>query len=812
MVTFTGSSGQQSLVAHQFPLSLAQERIWRQSGEVRPLIAAVYFDGPLDLAVLESCILEEISRHEGLRTSIREIEGQPFQLVLDAGVPPSPVSNGQPQRLKVVDLEQLSEQVRDQSLRGLVSEAAQPMAVHQHTHPLFHVTLIRVHKHRHCCLFAASPLILDEFSLGIVLKDLQSLYLNLMGAETVKLASPALQFADHCVWQRRALADKAFAPAIGSAVQRLAGWHPLTGLRESRQRAESFTGFARVSSGVRAKLQELARDQGTSAGHALLAAVSLQLACAERQRIVIAAHVSGRHHPQVAEIVGPLANKLLLRCPAGLDFSFRGALHDLEQEWNLAAESTDAPYDAVAKNLAPADGRWPLAFIELPDAGPQPFADGITTSVEMRPRIDDDAVLTMSVRQDGEEMNIAFASDVYDEEELERKLEANLEWTRHLAENADRNVESVYAEYAIAAKPQEAQKVDAACTATQQKLIDIWADIFGISSVGVNDDFFDLGGHSLLAVRMAARIERAFGVEVPLYSILEKPTIAELATFLEHEESEPDLNARHTLVPLQTGGNLAPLYWIPGGRAISVMALREISLLIGNDRPVYGLESRLPQAGEAFLTVPERASEYVDLIRKKQPHGPYMIAGFCMGGMVAFEMAQQLRRDGQEVGFLGMVQASMPGFPSPGLQRRRMHFERNWYMVRTFAEFAMMRAVGGLFGFSREKRQQILDRVAALLTGWVSTSSQLPEETQTVNSHVMYAYRPSAYPGRIHIFLAQDCYESAGIPPALDPRSRWQDVAGSGSDVHIVPGNHNSILTQPHARNLAEAIRSCLSR
>lgn len=790
MITSTGSSGEQLQLAHQFPLSLAQERLWRRKVSA-PLVAQVYFEGALDPVLFESCIHEEISRHEALRTTIREMDGQQFQFVFETS---------SRQQYATIDLEQPGEQESARSFDAVVTDAS----LLPEDGPLFRATLVRLNNRRHCCVIAASPLIFDEYSLDIVLKDLGTLYQNQTAEKKTRLPAPEIQFADYCIWQRQALAEKSFASPIAATVQRLAGFSPTPLKRASYPDAEHSTNFRKLSSDINAKLKGLARDYGHSPARALLAAIALGIASDEP--MVIVAHVSGRHHAEVTEVVGPLANKLLLRGPAA-DASFRNVLRDLQQEWSLAAASADAPYEAVAELLDAATPPWPLAFLELPDKGVYPFAGGITRYVEMQPTIDMDAVLTVLARQDGEESEIAFASDLLGQKELEQKLEAGLALTGLLVSEADRSVNSIAAERAGAQKQHATDEV----TATEQKLIDIWAGIFGISSVGIHDDFFDLGGHSLLAVRMAARMERAFGIEVPLYAILEKPTIAELAAFLEQDEPAAEENARHTLVPLQTGGGLAPLYWIPGGRAISVMALREVSLLIGSDRPVYGVESRLPQPGEAFLTVPERAREYIELIQKRQPHGPYLLVGFCMGGMVAFEMAQQLKRDGHEVSFLGMVQATMPGFPAPGLQSRRMHLARNWYMIRTIGEFGVARVAGGLLGYSRQKRQQVLDRVAALLTGWVSTSSQLPEETQRVNSHVMYAYRPAPYPGYIHMFLARDCYESAGIPAALDPRRRWQDIATSGGDVHVLPGNHDSILIQPHARNLAEAIRSSLT-
>jgi surfactin family lipopeptide synthetase A len=344
-------------------------------------------------------------------------------------------------------------------------------------------------------------------------------------------------------------------------------------------------------------------------------------------------------------------------------------------------------------------------------------------------------------------------------------------------------------------------------TRTEQTIAAIWREVLGVDRVDARDNFFDLGGHSLVAVKMFAKITSTLGIELPLNALFECPTVEQLARRIDTSAEE---HPAHNLVPIQTSGTKPPLYWIPGGRAISVLALREVSLLLGNDQPVYGLESRLPAKGEEFRTVPERAAEYVERMRTVQPAGPYYLAGFCTGGMVAYEMAQQLRAQGEEVAFLGLVQAMVPGYPKSRAAVWRLHFQQRSYIFKTFAKFLLVRFTPEILGVRREYRQEIQTRVAKLLTGWVETSAQLPDDTQRANERVMGSYRPTPFPGTADLFLAEDCYETAGVSRTLDPRRAWRELVTGGSTIHMVPGNHYTMLRSPQAGKLADAIELCI--
>ena len=171
----------------------------------------------------------------------------------------------------------------------------------------------------------------------------------------------------------------------------------------------------------------------------------------------------------------------------------------------------------------------------------------------------------------------------------------------------------------------------------ERKLIKIWEELLGVKSIGVKDNFFDLGGHSLLATRLIARIEKSLGT-VSLSNLFQSPTIESLARELRQKKKAKEDSA---LVLFRNRGSRPPLF-LHG-------ASFELSRYLGDDQPCYGIRPHGQDGRMAPATVEEMAADYLRQIRGVQPQGPYLIGGFSFGGLVAYEMAQQLRQLGQEV-------------------------------------------------------------------------------------------------------------------------------------------------------------------
>ena len=190
-------------------------------------------------------------------------------------------------------------------------------------------------------------------------------------------------------------------------------------------------------------------------------------------------------------------------------------------------------------------------------------------------------------------------------------------------------------------------------SSTEERLARIWSESLKVETIGVNDDFFDLNGQSLLAVSLFTEIEKEFNRRLPLSTLLEAPTIEALARVLDDCDEKPA--GWPSLVPLQPDGDRRPLYLVHGAGG-NVLLYRCLAEHLSPDYPVYGLQSQgLDGASHPLATVEEMAARYLREVREVQPKGPYYLGGYCLGGTIAYEMAQLLHRDGEEVALLAML-------------------------------------------------------------------------------------------------------------------------------------------------------------
>ncbi|WP_308446158.1 SDR family NAD(P)-dependent oxidoreductase [Roseovarius pelagicus] len=215
----------------------------------------------------------------------------------------------------------------------------------------------------------------------------------------------------------------------------------------------------------------------------------------------------------------------------------------------------------------------------------------------------------------------------------------------------------------------------------QSALADIWSGLLGVAEVGAEDSFFDLGGHSLLAVRFFAQVKRDYGVQFPISVLFEAPTIAALAERIV-SETGMDATAEEGAAPPGRAAPVAPIrrhlvalhpdmsgskmpFFIVAGMFGNVLNLRHLALLMGRERPVWGVQARGLIGDETpHRTIADAARDYIAELRSVQPDGPYYIGGFSGGGITALEMAQQLTAAGQEVRLLAMLDTPLPVRPS----------------------------------------------------------------------------------------------------------------------------------------------------
>jgi len=342
----------------------------------------------------------------------------------------------------------------------------------------------------------------------------------------------------------------------------------------------------------------------------------------------------------------------------------------------------------------------------------------------------------------------------------------------------------------------------------ERRIAAIWEEVLGVKPIGSNDNFFDLGGHSLMAVRLLSRIERATGRKLPVRALFEAPTVNGLAAIIRSSEWQPA--SRTSLVPLQAEGSRDPVFWVhaAGGHVVS---FKKLARYLGNDQPSYALEGA--EFGEAGGNdrVETIAARYLDDILRMRPTGPFLLGGLSFGGLVAVEMARQLRAAGHAVPFLGLLDTHGPGYGRWTLWRDwrfwlRQRLEFHQGNLSVLKGMAKVRYVG-----SRLERLVIREAQPARLAmrrllSWLrwGTRADIGRAYRAAQS-ARHAYHPAPYDGPITLFRART--QPRGI---TDRYLGWGELAKGGLQIVDVDGAHVSIMAESRLPALGEAVRRIL--
>jgi amino acid adenylation domain-containing protein len=338
----------------------------------------------------------------------------------------------------------------------------------------------------------------------------------------------------------------------------------------------------------------------------------------------------------------------------------------------------------------------------------------------------------------------------------------------------------------------------------------LWEDHLDVRPVGARDDFFALGGHSLLAVRLLAAVHERFGQALPLTLFFQRPTVEEMARQLrEGGGSRP----WSPLVEIQPGRGKRPLFLVhPGGG--TVLCYAELARQLGPDRPVYGLQARGAGDGqEPNRTIEAMAAQYIEAMRTVQPSGPYLLGGWSLGGLVAFEMSLQLLRDGQQVDFLAIIDTPA-----------RMDPEEygTWDDAVALSEMADLQGIQVSAEELRplepeEQLRRVMQRAveAHLVLPGVDVH-HIRHWLKLFRTHHQAAlsYVPRLYPGTVTLLRAQEPRKTAAGTrrPASTPDRTlgWGAFSSRPVDVHDVPGDHESLVKEPYVQPLAMRLNACL--
>ena len=304
-------------------------------------------------------------------------------------------------------------------------------------------------------------------------------------------------------------------------------------------------------------------------------------------------------------------------------------------------------------------------------------------------------------------------------------------------------------------------------SAAEKDLAAIWNNVLGTNDIGIHDNFFDLGGHSLLGIQLLAKVEQHFGIAIPLNNLFLAPTVAELAALVQ---TDVKVIPWSLLVPIQPEGSKVPLFCIHGDEANNFLPK-----YLGTDQPFYAISHQgddgLPIKNR---TVEDMAAHSIAEIRMARPHGPYILAGYSFGGILAFEIARQLVQNGESVPLVILLDTYAPEpFAEVMSAEEKLHGPAKKLVMR------------GLVKFYRLQNEP--------LPPWLRNFSVIDTYDRAT-----YEYEMVPYQGEVTMIRAE------GSPGAVD--KGWKDYTKGNMQLRHCPGTHFSMITEPHVQVVAQQI------
>ncbi len=340
------------------------------------------------------------------------------------------------------------------------------------------------------------------------------------------------------------------------------------------------------------------------------------------------------------------------------------------------------------------------------------------------------------------------------------------------------------------------------------QLAKIWEKTLGVQPIGVSDNFFELGGHSLLAMKLLAQIEKDLGKQLPPGTLFHAPTVEALARIIPQQGWSPP---SYLVIPLKHRGSKPP-FFCHG-------ASTELARHVDSDQPIYALEPHGLDGRRASSTVEVMAADYIREIKTLQPAGPYWLGGYSFGGMVALEMAQQLKKQGQEVELLVLLDPARlqpPVSPSPSnslanITQFRDEVSRHLRNLALLApreklNYVLQRAGWRIVGIIEEIKKKIKKTICNFS---LSIGNSVPPILRMfyfseVTNRAARKYVPQAYTGRVVLFKAKE--------RPYDPGADWSRLAAGGLEVHELPGGHLDVIRGPHVQIWAKQLSFCLRK
>jgi non-ribosomal peptide synthetase component F/thioesterase domain-containing protein len=774
-----------------------------------------------------------VARHEALRTAIHSDDGEPRQAIAQAVAPHVPI----------VDLTTLAEKdALDEADRISQIEARKPFDVSRA--PLFRVTLVRVRERVALLLFTAHHLIADGWSVGVLAREMGTICAALAAGRTSQLPPLEASYADYAEWEQDWLGDTAaLAPQREILARRLAGFRRLELLSDKPRPARKSNRSEIASQLLERSLMEavasLARRNDCTLFMTAFAALLVLLhRYSGEEDISVGTQVAGRDDLAFENLVGTFVNTIPLRTNVAGNPTFVELLERARETVTEALELRHVPLEQVIEivnpkrdfsknNLFSVNFIFQRSFVKNDTYGTFRLID--VPSRSAGPVYD--LNFFMVERPEGWRLSCEYDSELFRSETVENMLGRFVVLLNHLVADQTQRISDVplmsaeqrtkvmalgrglrAAPDQAAPRPQlfagqaerTAHAVEVYRSVTEAKVAATLSELLGRFGIDRDADIFSIGFHSLLALRFVSRVRQTFGVELQLRELFERPTIAAIA---EHVDAllRPDERSGDAapILTLNEGGSRAALFFMHSDLFGGGIYCRRLAAAIGPEQPIHAVAPHGTAGLPLFETIEGMARDYLPRIRAVQPQGPYRLGGFCVSGLVAFEVARLLREQGEAVDRLVLVNASpMPrrriGLMDALVRRIAANAELAPKLRDTLCyNLARFHAALVLGPRALVKLAQYASRTTRLRAMRRGAGQTVPEpepfakrqgvrETENSFAHLAagFSYHPASYDGEVTLVWAedQDTVED-------DSTAGWGDVAASVRTVRMGGGH-----------------------
>ena len=809
----------------EIPISLQQEaflanKFFSSSKEQKSYTLALYIEmeGTLSQNTLQKTLQAILQKHDILRTIFKNHEGHYSGWILD---------------FDEVEINQIKE-IREKDLSSIMDQhSCVPFSSSENF--LFKVNLIQLHQEHHILQMIFHHSIMDCFSALILAQEIINTYKDILLKNPLTKVSKS--YSDFAKRERKSLTPEKIASLKSYWEKTLEGITPvqLPAAKGKSTSLEKYYMDYDIAPSQKALMEEICQKFGVTLFTGILTALQIAIIkYTEKDQSLVYIPFSMKDNILDNGAIGPFIRLLPIHTNANQDKIYEELLKEQRAAIFDALEHSRIDPFLLKKILLQKSGlqKLPPYIIcqLLYETENEEKELPLKISTYVRDSVNPNASIILSFfhSKDNLRCNITFNKDFIDREEVEILMGKVLQEWENLCANPSQTILAKNSQNQVKENVnQESKVVNQSRVYSRDQVVDqiiiIWQNILQNNyNLKKDNNFFELGGQSLQAVKIISNFKNLFGVELPLSSFVEAPTPLLQAELLLSYNWE---DKWETVVALKPSGQKPPFFCVhpSGGNIICYM---DLAFAMEEDYPFYGLQAKGLRGDEEPLhEVEEMAQHYIHEMKKIQKQGPYHIGGWSAGGVIAFEMAQQLKNRGEEVCLI-LIDSLFPG------RENIKHFP-----LQTLFQI-LKRRVCRIFrkiikkAPSEEKKQE-------LLVG--KDPFPIPKEykqgktLRNIWRNAFLNYKPEKFPGKLTLLLSKH-YEKRiqdylrylkhtisarnlkGASKLIQKLEKlelhnplnWNSVSKK-LEIIPIPGDHHSLLRDKNAQQLARYIMKIIS-